>query len=95
MHKIVSNTTCPPEFKKQCPVSWDSLGKLPDSADRWCSICKKQVYRTDDPATLEELAQDGKCVAVLYKESMLMGSITSSPFDRKPERGFLYGDPMA
>lgn len=75
MYKKVNQITCPPKFKNQCPVDWSSLEGLHDSADRWCSICKKQVHRTDDPKELEKLAQDGKCVAVLYEKHMLLGSI--------------------
>lgn len=79
MYKTVSRITCPPKFRKQCPVDWESLSDLPDSADRWCSICKKQVHRTDDPTKLKQLAQDGKCVAVLYEERMLLGDIICTP----------------
>ncbi|MFD2158333.1 hypothetical protein ACFSW8_05435 [Rubritalea tangerina] len=75
MHKTILQLTCPPRFRKKCPVTWNTLTELDDSDDRWCTTCKKQVHRTDNPAKLKELADNGKCVAVLYGENMLLGHI--------------------
>ena len=74
-HKLIMQTTCAPKFKKQCPLNWENLSSIPDTVDRWCTLCRKRVHRTDDPKELYALAKEGKCVAVLYENASLLGHL--------------------
>ena len=54
---------CVVEFRKLCPLKWESLGKTPDPGVRLCTTCSRDVYFCDSDEEAIHHAKAGHCIA--------------------------------
>jgi len=63
--KIIQN--CEVNFKKQCPLTWDSLTKTADESVRHCSTCDRLVHYCSNREEVEAHTLNNDCIAITAK----------------------------
>ena len=60
----------------RCTQRWESLDPLPGALRvRFCGKCQSAVHLAQTTQQFDELARQGKCVAFLHRDDMLVGVI--------------------
>ncbi|MEL6179420.1 MAG: hypothetical protein AAFS10_10725 [Myxococcota bacterium] len=52
------------EFELLCPVQWDNMIETEHANQRFCTTCKRRVYRCINSAEAALRAEQGECIAV-------------------------------
>lgn len=64
--------TCKLKFK--CPNEWTELDLTPVPGIRFCTDCQSNVYFAATQSEFEQYASQGKCVALIEDESVVLGT---------------------
>ena len=68
------------KWKKQCPLSWEDLEPIPTSPiRRFCSNCQQEVHRVEYQHLYDQLAAQGKCVALVKDDGPLEMGLPMTP----------------
>lgn len=75
-------------FEFVCPNLWEKLEKTKDTNIRSCNNCEKKVYKATTIEKMNQLANEGKCVAFYEYEMFTIGLVMPPEFnlDPKPEK---------
>lgn len=58
------------EWRYQCPRQWAELALTNDNDIRYCNVCSKNIYAAFSNEQANELAKEGKCVAIMADEPL-------------------------
>lgn len=63
------------KFAFKCPKHWDDLEITKFPSQRLCKVCHQLVFMTDTESKVQELAKQGKCVALFDADDFLAAGV--------------------